>query len=72
MNSDRKNAMPRRLPSSASASPMPSTISALTLTAANFSVVHRLRQTDGSVNAIWNEVHPDHFACDHGVPMLHS
>ena len=72
MNSVRKKAMPRTLPSSARANAMPKTISAITQTAANIRVVVSDRHTAASRKAATKASIPIHLASLQGVPMLQS
>ena len=66
-----KIAMPRTGCSSASASAMPSTISALTQTAAKSRVVHSDDHTCSLLNAETRFAQPTHCALSHGVPISH-
>ena len=72
MNSVRKNAMPRTGCSSASARAMPSTISALTHTAANINVVSRLLHTRVLAKAEMTFCQPTQRALCQGVPSDQS
>lgn len=64
--------MPRTGCSSASANAMPSTISALTQTPANSSVVSRLLHTRGLLKAETKFCAPTQRALSHGVPRAQS
>lgn len=72
MNSVRNKAVPRTGCSSAGASAMPSTISALTHTAANISVVHSDDHTRGLEKAETKLSRPAQRAPDQGVPRPQS